>query len=65
MVIKQLKSLAKIDPRKSQVVELRFFGWLSAEETAEALKVSGRTMERECSLARAWLYGEMRGKDES
>jgi RNA polymerase sigma-70 factor, ECF subfamily len=65
MVIKQLKGLAKIDPRKSQVVELRFFGWLSAEETAEALKVSRRTVEREWSLARAWLYRELRGKDES
>jgi RNA polymerase sigma factor (TIGR02999 family) len=60
-----LKSLAKIDPRKSQVVELRFFGGLSAEETAEELKVSQRTVEREWRLARAWLYRELRGKDES
>ena len=60
-----LKSLAKIDPRKSQVVELKFFGGLSAEETAEALKVSKRTVEREWSLARAWLYRELQGKDES
>ena len=60
-----LKSLAKIDPRKSQVVELRFFGGLSAEETAEALKVSQRTVEREWNLARAWLYRELRGNDES
>jgi len=60
-----LKSLARIDPRKSQVVELRFFGGLSAEETAEALKVSQRTVEREWNLARAWLYRELRGNDES
>jgi len=60
-----LKSLAEIDPRKSQVVELRFFGGLSAEETAEALKVSQRTVEREWNSARAWLYRELRGKDET
>jgi RNA polymerase sigma-70 factor, ECF subfamily len=58
-----LKSLAEIDPRKSQVVELRFFGGLSAKETAEALKVSQRTVEREWNSARAWLYRELRGKD--
>jgi len=60
-----LKSLAEIDPRKSQVVELRFFGGLSAKETAEALKVSQRTVEREWTSARAWLYRELRGKDET
>ena len=60
-----LKSLAEIDRRKSQVVELKFFGGLSAEETAEALKVSPRTVEREWNLARAWLYRELRGKDEA
>jgi RNA polymerase sigma factor (TIGR02999 family) len=60
-----LKSLGEIDPRKSQIVELRFFGGLSAKETAEALKVSQRTVEREWNSARAWLYRELRGKDES
>jgi RNA polymerase sigma factor (TIGR02999 family) len=60
-----LKSLAEIDPRKSQIVELRFFGGLSAKETAEALKVSQRTVEREWNSARAWLYRELRGKDEA
>jgi len=60
-----LKSLAEIDPRKSQVVELRFFGGMSADETAEVLKVSKRTVEREWSLARAWLYRELRGKNET
>jgi RNA polymerase sigma factor (TIGR02999 family) len=51
-----LSRLAEIDPRKSQVVELRFFGGLSVEETAEALHISGVTVMREWSLAKAWLY---------
>ena len=51
-----LKSLAEIDPRRSQVVELRFFGGLSIEETAEVLKVSPTTVERDWTIARAWLH---------
>ena len=51
-----LTSLANIDPRKSEIVEMRFFGGLSVEETAEALKVSPRTVMREWSMAKAWLY---------
>jgi len=54
-----LKSLVEIDPRKSWMVELRFFGGLSVEETAEALNVSQRTVMREWSLARDWLYREL------
>jgi len=54
-----LKSLAEIDPRRSRMVELRFFGGLSVEETAEALKVSPRTVQREWGLARDWLYCEL------
>jgi RNA polymerase sigma factor (TIGR02999 family) len=54
-----LQSLAEIDRRKERVVELRFFGGLSVEETAEALKVSPRTVMREWELARAWLYREL------
>jgi RNA polymerase sigma factor (TIGR02999 family) len=54
-----LKRLEAIDPRKSRIVELRFFGGLSVEETAEVLNVSPRTVKREWSLARAWLYGEL------
>ncbi|MDQ3687716.1 MAG: sigma-70 family RNA polymerase sigma factor [Acidobacteriota bacterium] len=50
-----LKSLAEIDPRKSQIVEMRFFGGLSIEETAEVLKVSPGTIMREWTLAKAWL----------
>jgi RNA polymerase sigma factor (TIGR02999 family) len=55
-----LNSLAVIDERKSQIVELRFFGGLSVEETAEVLKVSPRTVAREWSLAQAWLYRELK-----
>ena len=50
-----LNSLAEIDPRKSQIVELRFFGGLCIEETAEVLKVSPGTVMREWTLAKAWL----------
>jgi len=60
-----LKSLAEIDPRKSRMVELRFFGGLSVEETAEALNVSPRTVMREWSLARDWLYRELSKEKES
>ncbi|MDQ3255316.1 MAG: sigma-70 family RNA polymerase sigma factor [Acidobacteriota bacterium] len=51
-----LKSLAEIDPRKSQVVELRFFGGLSIEETAVVLGVSEGTVRRDWALAKAWLH---------
>ncbi len=54
-----LKSLAALDARKSQIVELRFFGGLTVEETAEALQLSPRTVMREWSLAQAWLYREL------
>jgi len=56
-----LKALAAFDPRKSQVVELRFFGGLSVEETAEVLKVSSETVKRDWKLARVWLLEEMTG----
>jgi RNA polymerase sigma factor (TIGR02999 family) len=51
-----LELLAAEDPRKAQVVELRFFGGLSVEETAEALQISVRTVHTDWALARAWLY---------
>ena len=54
-----LNRLAAIDPRKSKVVELRFFGGLSIEETAEALHISAVTVMREWSMARAWLYNSL------
>lgn len=56
-----MQALARIDPRKAHVVELRFFGGLSVEETAEVLKVSPVTVMRDWSTARAWLYREMGG----
>ncbi|HKP14147.1 MAG TPA: sigma-70 family RNA polymerase sigma factor [Blastocatellia bacterium] len=56
-----LKALAEIDARKSQVVELRFFGGLSVEDTAEVLDVSPQTVLRDWKLAKAWLYQEMKG----
>lgn len=55
-----LQSLARFDDRKSQIVELRFFGGLSAEETAEILGISSRTVHREWDLARSWLFRELR-----
>lgn len=55
-----LKSLAVMDSRRAQVVEMRFFGGLSVEETAEALGVSPQTVMRDWKLARAWLSREMR-----
>ena len=58
-----LKALAAFDPRKSQVVELRFFGGLSVEETAEVLKVSSETVKRDWRLARVWLLEEMNGRE--
>lgn len=54
-----LKSLAEIDPRQSQIVELRFFGGLSIEETAEVLAVSPGTVMRDWTLAKAWLRREL------
>jgi RNA polymerase sigma-70 factor, ECF subfamily len=54
-----LNALAKVDPRKSQVVELRFFGGLSVEETAEVLRVSPDTVVRDWKLAKAWLLREL------
>jgi RNA polymerase sigma-70 factor (ECF subfamily) len=54
-----LDVLARVDPRASQVVELRFFGGFSVEETAEALGVSVRTVINDWNTARAWLYREL------
>jgi RNA polymerase sigma factor (TIGR02999 family) len=54
-----LNSLAAIDPRKGQVVELRFFGGLDIEETAEVLRVSPETVKRDWKLAKAWLRREL------
>lgn len=56
-----LQSLARFDDRKSRIVELRFFAGLNAEETAEVLGISPRTVHREWDLARVWLFRELRG----
>ncbi|HKM48917.1 MAG TPA: sigma-70 family RNA polymerase sigma factor [Terriglobales bacterium] len=56
-----LTGLAGVDQRKSRVVELRFFGGLSVEETAEVLKVSEETVKRDWRLAKLWLLREMSG----
>jgi RNA polymerase sigma factor (TIGR02999 family) len=57
-----LTALAGMDPRKSQVVELRYFGGLSVEETAEVLKVSTVTVLRDWKLAKSWLRRELSGE---
>ena len=54
-----LNALARMDPRKARVVELRFFGGLSVEETAEVLKISPQSVMRDWKLAKAWLGREM------
>jgi len=54
-----LESLAKIDERKSRIVELRFFGGLTVDETAEVLRLSSITVMREWNKAKAWLYREL------
>jgi RNA polymerase sigma factor (TIGR02999 family) len=56
-----LGRLAAQDERKSRVVELKFFGGLTTEEIAEVLQISGATVEREWSFARAWLYDAIEG----
>jgi RNA polymerase sigma factor (TIGR02999 family) len=56
-----LERLAVLDARQSQIVELRFFGGLSVEETAEALGISPATVKREWASAKAWLYQQLSG----
>ena len=57
-----LRALAEVDARKAQVVELRFFGGLTAEETAEVLKISPDTVRRDWKLAKVWLLRELSAK---
>jgi RNA polymerase sigma factor (TIGR02999 family) len=56
-----MNALARIDPRKVQIVEMRFFGGLNVEETAEVLKISPITVKRDWRAAKAWLYRELTG----
>ena len=58
-----LERLRVFDVRQSQIVEMRFFGGLTTDETAEVLKTSPSTVEREWALARAWLYMQLRDSD--
>jgi RNA polymerase sigma factor (TIGR02999 family) len=58
-----LASLARLDPEQARIVELRFFGGLSVEETAEALSISPATVKRHWTIARAWLLRELEGAD--
>ena len=57
-----LESLSKIDARKGRVVELRYFGGLSVEETAVVMEISPETVKRDWKMAKAWLFGELTGK---
>jgi RNA polymerase sigma factor (sigma-70 family) len=56
-----LERLAELDPRKSQVVELKFFGGLTIDEIAATLEISPATVEREWKFARAWLFDAISG----
>jgi RNA polymerase sigma-70 factor (ECF subfamily) len=56
-----MHTLAQLDPRKAQVVEMRFFGGLNVDETADVLKVSPATVMRDWNTAKAWLYRELAG----
>ena len=57
-----LKALARVDPRKVQIVEMRFFGGLTVDETAAVLKISPATIRREWSAAKIWLHRELIGQ---
>ena len=56
-----LKSLAELDPRRSQVVELKYFGGLNNDEIVGVLKISKNTVIRDWNMARAWLYSQLSG----
>jgi RNA polymerase sigma factor (TIGR02999 family) len=58
-----LERLTKLDPRQGKIVELRFFGGLTVEQTADLLGISPKTVKRDWSVAKAWLHGELRQTD--
>jgi RNA polymerase sigma factor (TIGR02999 family) len=58
-----LERLAKLDPRQSRIVELRFFGGMTVEQTADILGISPKTVKRDWSMAKAWLHGDMKAND--
>jgi RNA polymerase sigma factor (TIGR02999 family) len=55
-----LERLSKIDPRQGKIVELRFFGGLTVEQTADLLGISAKTVKRDWSMAKAWLHGDLK-----
>jgi RNA polymerase sigma-70 factor, ECF subfamily len=57
---RSLERLATLDPRQSKIVELRFFGGLTVEQTAEVLGISPKTVKRDWSMAKAWLHGDLK-----
>jgi RNA polymerase sigma factor (TIGR02999 family) len=59
-----LQRLAEMDTRQAKIVEMRFFGGLTVEETAEALDISPKTVKRDWSVAKAWLHGELKSYDD-
>lgn len=63
MIHQALERLAEVDPERARLVELRFFGGLTIEETAEVLGKSPATVKRSWDVARGWLYRSMRGRD--
>lgn len=60
-----LETLARVDPLQYQIVVMRYFGGLTADETAGVLKLATHKVEREWRMARAWLYGRLKGKEEN
>ena len=60
-----LNDLAEIDPRKSQIVELRFFGGLPVDDIGDVLGISPRSVAREWAMAKAWLYGQLKRGDKA
>jgi RNA polymerase sigma factor (sigma-70 family) len=60
-VDQELERLAALDPRQPRVVELRYFGGLSAKETAEALGISPRTVKLDWTMAKGWMKAELEG----
>lgn len=60
-----LKSLAALDKRKSQIIELHYFGGLTYDEMAEAIGISQATVHRELRMAKAWLHHELKGREDS
>jgi RNA polymerase sigma factor (sigma-70 family) len=55
-----LERLAQLDPRQGKIVELRFFGGLTVEQTAKLLDISPKTVKRDWSIAKAWLHGDLK-----